>query len=117
MSDYAVQSFLWFVFVIVGIPMLLWLLKKSPVGKNLMNRQTGALTKVIASTALGNQQRIVTVEVGQGEERQWLVLGVTPHHINTLHVLPPQEMPQQPEAVPPKAAANFAALLNRSLRK
>ena len=32
--------------------------------------------------------RLVTVEVGQGEQRQWLVLGVTPQGITALHTMP-----------------------------
>ena len=39
---------------------------------------------------LSTSQRIVTVEVGSGDERRWLVLGVTPPAITTLHTMAPQ---------------------------
>jgi len=44
-------------------------------------------------------------EVGQGEDRRWLVLGATAQNITTLHVMPPQPEPVQP--------ATFAKLLNK----
>ena len=56
-----------------------------------------------------SNQRLVTVEVGHGEGRRWLVLGVTAQSITTLH-----EMAPQTEAVAPAvAAAPFSQLLAR----
>ena len=46
----------------------------------------GQLVKVVSSTAVGQRERVVVVEVNG----QWLVLGVTPQNINTLHTLPAQ---------------------------
>jgi flagellar protein FliO/FliZ len=62
----------------------------------------------VASLSLSPSQRVVTIEVGQGEERRWLVLGVTPSSINTLHSMAPQG--DAPLAVPGAAPA-FAQLL------
>ena len=37
--------------------------------------------KTVAMLPLSTSQRIVTIEVGSGDERRWLVLGVTPNSI------------------------------------
>ena len=46
----------------------------------------GHIVKVVSSTSVGQRERVVVVEVAG----QWLVLGVTPQHINALHTLPAQ---------------------------
>lgn len=103
-------SLLWFLFIIALIPVALWMLKRSPLGGAATFGQAGA-TRVVATTALGPHQRLVTVEVGTGDARQWLVLGVTAHTITTLHSLPPQEAPQAPMG---PATTGFAALLGKA---
>ena len=61
---------------------------------------------------LSASQRIVTVEVGHGDERRWLVLGVTPQSITTLHTM--DAAGRLPGARAPAAAATpFAQLLGR----
>ena len=67
----------------------------------------------MAVTPLGGQSKLVTVEVGQGEDRLWLVLGVTPAGIRTLHTLPPQA--EMPVASAP-AGLSFAQLMGRAQR-
>lgn len=82
----ALTPLLWFVGIVALIPLLLWLVKRSPMGGGLANgpvRHVGVLP-------LSPSQRLVTVEVGQGEDRLWLVLGVTPNGIATLHTMAPQ---------------------------
>ena len=54
---------------------------------------------------------VVTVEVGQGEDRRWLVLGVTPQGISTLHTMAPQA--EAAGSVPRTAQPAFAQLLQR----
>ena len=72
--------------------------------------------KSIASLPLSTSQRIVTVEVGSGEERRWLVLGITPSSITTLHTMAAQTV----EAAPPGAVGEvrpaFAQILGRFRR-
>jgi flagellar protein FliO/FliZ len=98
---------LWFVIIVAAIPVALWLLKRTPYGAALGG--AGALTRTIASMPIGPHQRLVTVEVGQGEEKRWLVLGVTPQSITTLTTLSPQaEAPASPAVEAP-----FAALLKK----
>jgi flagellar protein FliO/FliZ len=95
---------MWFLVVLALIPVSLWVLKRSGMAQGRLG-QTGGM-RTIAQHAIGPGQRIVTVEVGEGEHRTWLVLGVTAHSIQTLHTLPPQA--EAPAAAP---QPGFAALL------
>jgi len=99
---------LWFVAVLAMIPLALWVLRRTPMGGAASGAGTPHLVGVLPLSA---QQRLVTVEVGRGEERLWLVLGVTPQGIRTLHTMSPQT-PAPPE-VPAPPAATFAQLLGR----
>jgi flagellar protein FliO/FliZ len=97
---------LWFVAIIAAIPLVLWLLKRSPIG----GAASGSGLRSVAALPLSASQRVVTVEVGQGESRRWLVLGVTPGSITTLYTLDPQEEPAGGPATPNAA---FSQLLSR----
>ena len=101
-----------FVLILALIPAALWLLKRSPLGKFSAGGAGGPM-RVVAALPLAPNQRIVTVEVGSGDERRWLVLGVTPAGIHTLHTLPPQA---EPAAAMPAALPIFAQLLARQQR-
>ena len=79
-------SLLWFVAIVAMIPLALWLLKRTPMGGASGN----GVMRSVAALPLSASQRIVTVEVGQGDERRWLVLGVTAQSITTLHTMAPQ---------------------------
>ncbi len=110
-----IVSILWFVAIVAMIPAALWLLKRTPMG----GAGGQGVMRNIAVLPLSPSQRIVTVEVGQGEARQWLVLGVTAQSITTLHTLPPQaDLPGgTPGAVAPGAPVPpFAQLLARLRR-
>jgi len=90
-------SLLWFVAIIAAIPLALWLLKRTPMG----GAAATGLLRSIAAMPISNNQRLLVVEVGTGEERRWLVLGVTAQQITTLHTMAPQsEAPAAPAAVP-----------------
>jgi flagellar protein FliO/FliZ len=101
----AFTSLLWFIAILALIPAALWLLKRTPAG----GATAQGSMRTVAVLSLSPNQRLVTVEVGTGEARRWLVLGVTGQQITTLHEMAPQdEMP----AVAP-AATPFAQLLAR----
>ena len=97
-------SLLWFLAIIVMIPLALWLLKRTPMG----GTASSGLMRHVAVLPLSTSQRIVTVEVGQGEARRWLVLGITPNSITTLHTMEPQA---DAPASPTPALPGFAQLL------
>jgi flagellar protein FliO/FliZ len=84
----------------------------------LQKHNSGRLVKVIASTAIGQRERVVVVEIGG----TWLTLGVTPGQIQSLHSMPAQELPEEPKlpirqsAIAAGNAANaFAQKLRESL--
>jgi flagellar protein FliO/FliZ len=77
---------LWFAAIVVAIPVVLWLLKRTPIG----SAGTPAGLRSVAVLALSPNQRIVTLEVGHGDARRWLVLGVSPAGIHMLHEMAPQ---------------------------
>ena len=101
-----------FLLILALIPAALWLLKRSGLGKFSAVGANASL-RVVATLGLAPNQRIVTVEVGSGDERRWLVLGVTPAGIQTLHTLPPQA---EPAVAMPGAQPIFAQLLARQQR-
>jgi flagellar protein FliO/FliZ len=88
MSNPGWTPLLWFAAVIALIPIALWLLKRTPLGQG----SAPSFLRTVAQLSLSPSQRIVTIEVGSGDARQWLVLGVTPQSIQTLHTLaaPPE---------------------------
>ena len=101
------SSLLWFVAIVALIPVALWLLKRTPMG----GAASGGVLRSVAALPLSANQRIVTVEVGQGEARRWLVLGVTAQSITTLHTMDAQaESTANPAA---STTAPFAQLLGR----
>lgn len=103
---------LWFLAVLALIPLALWLLKRSPLAPGA---QAAGVMRTVAVLPLAPGQRLVTVEVGSGEQRRWLVLGVTAQHISTLHTLAPQD-PDLAAAAPGAAAPSFAQALRQQLR-
>jgi flagellar protein FliO/FliZ len=107
MISSGLNSLLWFIAIIAMIPCALWLLKRSPMGGGAGN----GVMRSVAALPLSANQRIVTVEVGQGDERRWLVLGVTAQNITTLHTMAPQAADLG--SAPTQSAPAFAQLLSR----
>jgi flagellar protein FliO/FliZ len=107
-------SLLWFLAIIVLIPVALWLLKRTPLGGGGGFGATAgpAGLRAVDTLSLSPSQRIVTIEVGHGDQRQWLVLGVTAQTITPLHSMAPQS-DAAPAATPLPA---FAQLLSRLRR-
>ena len=97
-----------FVLILALIPAALWLLKRSPLG----GAGGSSGLRLVGALALSPSQRLVTVEVGSGDDRRWLVLGLSSAGIQTLHSLPPQA--DLPASTPVGAGlAGFAQLLQR----
>jgi len=100
-----VSSLFWFLVILALIPAALWLLRRTPAG----GAAAHGLMRIVAVLPLAPNQRLVTVEVGRGDARRWLVLGVTSQGISTLHDMAPQDEGD----APPQAAAPFSTLLAR----
>ncbi|WP_374258291.1 FliO/MopB family protein [Aquabacterium sp.] len=103
---------LWFVVIVALIPVSLWLLKRSGLAAGALGG-TAQIIKPVGQLNIGPGQRIVTVEVGSGDARAWLVLGVTGQSIQTLHTMPAQALPEG-ASLPEGAHPAFAALLRRT---
>jgi flagellar protein FliO/FliZ len=97
--------------VLAAIVLVAWLLKRL----NASKLGAGNQLKVLGGVAIGQRERIVLVEVSD----TWLVVGVGPGQIRTLHTLHKQEFPDhaKPATTPvsadnPDSANNkFAKLL------
>jgi flagellar protein FliO/FliZ len=101
-------SLLSFLAVIAAIPLVLWLVKR---GTTVGGTGSAGMRRV-AMLPLSPSQKLVTVEVGSGDSRCWLVLGVTPNSISTLHTMLPQDE-AVPSAPSPTPTTTFAQLLQR----
>jgi flagellar protein FliO/FliZ len=71
--------------VMVGIAWLLQRYRRLVPGAA---QRAGPALQVLGGVALGPQQRVVTVQVGQGEQAVCLVLGVAAGSITALHQMP-----------------------------
>ncbi len=109
---------LWFLAIVASIPLLLWLFKRSQL---LGASAPTGTARTVAVLPLSTSQKLVTVEVGRGDDKFWLVLGVTPQSITTLHTMTalppvPATVPAAVEDLAPPhgpAAATFSQLLTR----
>ena len=98
--------------VIIGLVLVLaailaaaWLARRA----GLTQRGSGNLLKQVASLPIGARQSIGVVEI----ENTWVVVGVSPGQLNTLHTLPAGELPQ----AAPLPTAAFAAKLGQALKR
>jgi flagellar protein FliO/FliZ len=66
--------------VLAAIVMVAWLLKRM----NVTHQGNGSQLKVLGGVAIGQRERVVLLEI----EDTWLVVGVGPGQIRTLHTLP-----------------------------
>lgn len=123
MSAAPLMSVFGFMAVLLAVPAGLWLLRRQSAGGGLRRTglgggrgagRAGTGMKVIESLALGPGQRLVTVELGEGAQRRWLVLGVTAQNITPLRSIePPPVSPVAVGACGPTGGAPFSALLAR----
>lgn len=72
------------------------------------------LVKVVASTMVGQRERVVVVQIGAS----WLVLGVTPGQIRSLHTMPAEDVPTDAVATTGATAVSaFSHKLRESISK
>jgi flagellar protein FliO/FliZ len=74
------QALLGLLIVLAFIAALAWLFRRLPLGQGM----AGGVVRVVGGVALGTRERLVLVEVGE----TWLLLGVAPGQVNTLHTMP-----------------------------
>jgi len=73
------------ILVLGAVAAAAWVMKRI----NLPQHGTASLLKVISGVAVGPRERVVLVEVND----TWLVLGVAPGQVRTLHTLPKGAIP------------------------
>lgn len=74
------QALFGLLIVLAFIAALAWLFRRLPLGQGV----AGGAVRVVGGVALGTRERLVLVEVGE----TWLLLGVAPGQVNTLHAMP-----------------------------
>lgn len=83
------QTLLLVILFVAAISSLPWLVRRLQQRQGRFAPSAAAMPRVLSAVAVGPQQRVVTVEVGEEGERTTLVLGVTAQSIRCLHILPP----------------------------
>lgn len=109
-SSSIVQIIFSLLLVLAAIVLVAWLLKRM----NLAQQGTAGHLKVIGGVAIGQRERVVLVEV----DDTWLVVGVGPGQIRTLHTLAKPIGAASDGTVPatstdPKFAALLSSVINR----
>ena len=93
------------VLVVAAILASAWLARRA----GLVQRGGGNLLKQVAALPLGARQSVVVIEV----DKTWLVVGVSPNQLTTLHTMPAGELPEG-ASLP---ASAFAAKLGQALKR
>jgi flagellar protein FliO/FliZ len=104
-SGSIVQIIFSLLLVLAAIVLVAWMLKRM----NLAQQGTVGNLKVVGGVAIGQRERVVLVEI----DDTWLVVGVGPGQIRTLHTLPKPEIGDTiaaSQAAP--ADRRFASLLS-----
>lgn len=85
-SSTFIQAMLGLAFIVALLAGTAWFARKLSGGQNFGR---GGM-RIVGGVALGPKERMVLVEVGE----TWLVVGIVPGQIRTLHVLPRGETPE-----------------------
>lgn len=93
------------VMVVIAIALQRFRRQLPGLGIGLGSRQGPAL-KVLSALNLGPQQRVVTVQVGEGASSAWLVLGVTPGGITLLQEVPADDVAPEANSAKPDVMAD-----------
>lgn len=110
-SGSIMQIILSLLLVLAAIVLVAWLLKRM----NTAQQGSGHLLKMLGSISIGQRERIVLVEI----DRTWLVIGVGPGQIRTLHTLPKTDsaVSDLPSRETPLPDNKFASLLSSVLSR
>lgn len=95
--------------VLAAVMLVAWLLKRL----NLPQYGNGNVLKVVSSIAVGQRERIVLVEVND----TWLVVGVAPGQVRTLHTLPKGSAPSVQGSSVTLPDGKFQAWLKQMMEK
>ena len=95
--------------VLAAFVLVAWVLKRI----NLPQKGAGNILKVLSGVPVGQRERIVLVEV----KDTWLVVGVAPGEVRTLHTMPKGELPEMKPGSQPSADSKFHGWLRKVMEK
>lgn len=99
--------------VVAVVVFAAWLLKRVAPDRYARNNTL----HVVAGTAVGQRERVVIVEIGT----TWLVLGVAPGNVRTLHEMPRMDAPAMANApamsAPRPAFAQWLSQFSKNVHK
>jgi len=95
--------------VLAAVVLVAWILKRI----NLPQHAADNLIKVQATVAVGQRERIVLVEVND----TWLVVGVAPGQVRTLHSMAKAELPAPQVNMDNSKNGKFQAWLKQMMEK
>lgn len=109
-SGSILQVILSLLLVLAAVALVAWILKRI----NLPQHGKGSLLKVVSGVAVGQRERIVLVEI----DDIWLVVGVAPGQVRTLHSMPKAESLTSHADTPNTAnGKNFQSWLKQVMEK
>jgi flagellar protein FliO/FliZ len=105
----ALQMLAGLTLVIAVILGSLWLLKRLSMPRGSQN----AVLRIVGGTAVGPRERVVLLEIGD----TWLVVGVAPGRVATLHRLPRLAPPDPAPEDTPEPVRDFRAWLQNVMER
>lgn len=103
------QVILSLLLVLAAVLVVAWLLKRL----SLPQQGAGRLLKVLSGVAVGQRERVVLVEI----EDTWLVIGVAPGQVRTLHTLPKGYIPSEADQKAVNGDHTFQSWLKQMIEK
>jgi flagellar protein FliO/FliZ len=97
------------ILVLGAVAVVAWLMKRI----NLPQHGAASLLKVVSGVAVGPRERVVLVEVND----TWLIVGVAPGQVRTLHTMPKGQIPAQPAHAFGNADGKFQVWLKQMVEK
>ena len=97
------------VLVLAAVAVVAWMMKRI----NMPQHGAASLLKVISGVGVGPRERVVLVEVND----TWLIIGVAPGQVRTLHTMPKGVIPQGMRASADGADNKFQHWLKQVMEK
>jgi flagellar protein FliO/FliZ len=97
------------ILVLALVGLVAWLLKRI----SMPQHGAASLLKVVGGVAVGQRERVVLVEIND----TWLILGVAPGQVRTLHTMPKGQIPAQPDHNFGNADGKFQVWLKQMVEK
>lgn len=108
-SGSVMQVFISLLLVLAAVALVAWIMKRI----NLPQHGAGSLLKIISGVAVGQRERVVLVEIND----TWLIVGVAPGHVSTLHTMPKGELPSTAGSTSVHADGKFQSWLKQMVEK